>query len=221
MYKNPANRDMTEVTKKLEVPISSRMAGFTFVEIILSLVLLSILTAVFGMGLVAAVESYAFSRSNADQAQKGQLAMQRISRELSELVGINAVDSGPDYLVYSRVQDNDTAPPSKVFMGICHDNINSLLYLLSNIGDISNLSVDDCRSGKILLDGVQAFSLSYFSGDNAWVLDGNDPLNLNQLSTIQITLGVNRNDSGNRQYTFSELIHMRNTENIGGAHLFN
>jgi len=196
---------------------SPGMGGFTFIEILLSLVLLSILTAIFGMGLVAAMESYAFSRSNADAAQKGQLAMARISRELSELVEIRAIGSDPMYIIYCRVQNNDSAPPSKIFMGIYHQGPDADLYLFSNIGDVETLSIAGDHSGKILLDNVHDFSLAFFSGNEDWNF-GTDPLN--QLSTIQIAISLNRGDASDLQQAFTGLVHLRNINIAGGAHLF-
>jgi hypothetical protein len=193
------------------------MGGFTFIEIILSLMVLSILTAIFGMGLVAAMESYAFSRSNADVAQKGQLAMQRITRELSELVEIRTVSTDPDYIIYSRVQNNENDPPTKVFMGIYHPGPDADLYLFSDIGDAATLSIAGDHAGKIILDNVNDFSIDFFSGNEDWIF-GTDPAN--QLSTIQIAISLNRDDTSNILQTFSGLIHMRNTGNTGGAHLF-
>jgi prepilin-type N-terminal cleavage/methylation domain-containing protein len=196
------------------------MKGFTFIEIILSLMLLSILTAIFGMGLVAAMESYAFSRSNADLAQKGQLAMQRISRELSELVEIRTVHNDPNYIIYGRVQNNVGSPPLKIFMGIYHHEAGDPLYLYSDIGDVSELPIDGDPPQRILLGDVGEFSLAFFSGDGDWVFDENDPLNLDQLSTIRIGLSLNRRDVSDSQQQFSVLVHLRNTGNTGGAHLF-
>lgn len=216
---------MTEIQKPWHNPLrhirwrdqSHQISGFTFIEILLALMLLSILTAIFGMGLVAAMESYAFSRSNADAVQKGQLAMQRISRELTELIEVRNVSTNPDYIIYTRVQNSDNTPPSMITMGLYHNGPGADLYLFSDIGDISTLSIDGDHSGKILLNNVYDFSLAFYSGDENWVF-GSDPVNA--LSTIQITLSLNRDDTSGRQQTLSELIHMRNSGNAGGAHLF-
>lgn len=196
---------------------SHQISGFTFIEILLALMLLSILTAIFGMGLVAAMESYAFSRSNADVVQKGQLAMQRISRELTELVEIRNVSTNPNYIIYTRVQNSDNTPPSMITMGLYHNGPGADLYLFSDIGDIATLSIDGDHSGKILLNNVYDFSLAFYSGDEDWVF-GSDPINT--LSTIQITLSLNRDDTSGKQQALSELVHMRNSGNAGGAHLF-
>lgn len=193
------------------------MGGFTFIEILLSLMLLSILTAIFGMGLVAAMESYAFSRANADTAQKGQLAMQRISRELSELVAIRTISSAPAYIIYSRVQNNDNAPPSMISMGIYHSGSGTDLYLFSDIGDLSELSITGDHAGKILLDNVHDFSMSFFSGNEDWIF-GSDPPN--QLSTIQIAINLNRGDATDLKQSFTGLVHTRNINISGGAHLY-
>ena len=67
--------------------------GFTLLELVVSLLLLGLLTAIFGLGLVGAMQSHEFSRGNAQLTQKAHLAMKRISRELSELTEIETVSN--------------------------------------------------------------------------------------------------------------------------------
>lgn len=75
-------------------------SGFTLVEIIVSLVLLGIMVAVAGIGLVSGTKGYIFSNENAAVTQKGQLAMARLSRELMEL---NSITSATDTaIIYDR-----------------------------------------------------------------------------------------------------------------------
>jgi hypothetical protein len=176
--------------------------------VIASLALLGILTAIFGMGLVAAMESYYFSRTNVVTAQKGQLAMHRLSRELAELTAIHQV--GPNYIVYERIESNGSVPESRT-MGIYYDPEGGV-RLFSDLPDTGPLSAGSV-GGDILCDAVAAFTLAYYRGAETWSF-GQD---IQLLSTIGITLGLNRADDAAHPHRFNTLVHLRNTSNAGGA----
>ena len=57
--------------------------GFTLIEIIISLVLMAIIAAVVSMGFLEIVKGYVFARTNADAVEKGQMAITRMIKELS------------------------------------------------------------------------------------------------------------------------------------------
>lgn len=66
------------------MPSRKRQKGFTLIEVIASLVLLGIMMAVAGMGIVAGVRGYLLARENAVIAQKAHLTLGRLTRELQE-----------------------------------------------------------------------------------------------------------------------------------------
>ncbi|WP_054031453.1 PulJ/GspJ family protein [Desulfatitalea tepidiphila] len=184
--------------------------GFTFIEVLLSLVLMAILASIFGMGLVAAMEGYDFSRANTNVSQKGQLAMARVIRELTELSYIHHI-VGENTIIYQRIQDNASGIPTPRNFAIQFSASDQTLRLHTDVEpDIETLIPD---SGDILVNDVQNFALQYHQGENllAWEFD------LNLLSTIQIRLNLNRPDAPGRTQNFVTLVHMRNTDNLGGA----
>ena len=65
-----------------------KQAGFTLIEIIATLVIAGILTAVAGMGIVQVVRGYTTTRENARIAEQAQLAIARITKEIIELMDI-------------------------------------------------------------------------------------------------------------------------------------
>lgn len=65
--------------------------GFTLIEVIVSLVLAGIVGAIAVMGTVSVVKGYVFTKMNAATAQKGQIALLRVVKELNFL---SAVSSG-------------------------------------------------------------------------------------------------------------------------------
>nr|HPK53246.1 prepilin-type N-terminal cleavage/methylation domain-containing protein [Smithellaceae bacterium] len=59
--------------------------GFTLLEIIVSLLLISVVDVVMGLSGVQLAKSFIATRTNADTLLKGQIAMARIQKELNNL----------------------------------------------------------------------------------------------------------------------------------------
>ncbi len=186
--------------------------GFTLIELIASLALLGLLAAIFGMGLVSAVESYDFSRGNTQVAQKSQMAMSRMIRELSESTRIVNLNIGSDpFIVYERLQEVNGRPATTRW-GLHFNSADQRVRLYENSPDqLDGATIDQ---GDVLTDGVQGFSLRYFQGSAelvAWPFTAAP-------STIQITLDMVRPDSPSSQpQHFTTLIYLRNNRNDGGA----
>jgi prepilin-type N-terminal cleavage/methylation domain-containing protein len=60
-----------------------REKGFTLIEVIVSLILLGIVSAIAGMGFVTVARGYVFAKLNAEMVEKGQTAITRMVKELS------------------------------------------------------------------------------------------------------------------------------------------
>lgn len=185
--------------------------GFTFIELIVSLALMAILAAIFGMGLVAAMEGYDFSRANSQIAQKGHLAMTRMARELGALTDIVSIDEGTNpAIIYERIQVVNGIPTLRT-LALQFDAAGQDLLLYTDLP--LNTTTLDPANGDLLADDVEFFDLNYYQGPNPLAWQFNLPL----LSTIEITLRLNRPDAPGRTQNFSTLVHLRNTDNDGGA----
>ncbi len=179
-----------------------RQKGFTLFEIIISLAILSVMSVVAGMGIVAGVKGYAFTRENAHLSQKINLAMGRITRELLEIIDLDPTNATAASLVYRN---------SRGWQGIGRVNQTIKLRTGPNLPDVAN--------GDILIDNVAGFALTYVKDDGsgnevAWVA-GTDDVVL--LANIEITLTLNRTDPDGGTISFNTTVSPRNNGNAGGV----
>jgi len=90
--------------KRLMFRISGN-AGFTLLELLVSLVLIGIIATLAGLGIVAVVEGFLFTKMNAATVQKGQVAMKRLVKEFNR-IRINGVTSASaNSIMFSAYKD--------------------------------------------------------------------------------------------------------------------
>lgn len=147
------------MVKKMLRKMHRRMSNekaFTLIEVIVSLVLIGIMAAIAGMGLVKIAEGYVFAKQNAETVQKAQITLARIVKELgavcppwttSGCLGITAA-SGTS-VTYTRLQG--TAPVTNI---ITYSNPNITIAV-------------DSGTATTLIDNVTAFTLTYFDAAGA------------------------------------------------------
>lgn len=120
----------------------NRQQGFTLIEIIASLVLMGVILAVAGMGVISGIEGYLLARENSIVAQKAQMAMGRLTRELRECF------------------DCSTPSPAAITLPFTFEN------LLGNreIGLSGNtITLGTPGDTDPLIDQIQSFSMQYIS----------------------------------------------------------
>ena len=115
-------------------------AGFTLIEIIVTLVLVGILSVFAGLFLTSFLNSYFLIKNNSDTAMKAQMAMDRISSELREASAVSALTNDSLITYKNRQMDSSGADRTIKIVG-------SNLYLSTPLDNI-------------LIDQVQAFQLS-------------------------------------------------------------
>lgn len=173
----------------------NKAKGFTLLEVILVLVLVGIVSAVAGMGIVRAVDGYMFARDNSSMTQKAQLALSRMTREMVEIQGVTT--AGGSSIMF-------TAP-----MGAVSDN--RTIGLVGTTVKIAE-GATALASGDTLVDNVAGFTMTYSKSDgSAWVL-GTDSVNL--LARIDIVLRLTRQDVGGGYLEFTTTVNPRNTGNV-------
>ncbi len=180
-------------------------AGFTLIELIVTLVIIGIVAAIAGLGVPMYARSYLFVRNNSAISQKAQIALVRIGRELVDLQSITSTSSSPTSITYTRLSTSQAI----MTQTLAYNSTNKTITLLSTGGPFS-------ESANTLLDNVTAFTLSYYAGSSAWV-SGTSSLNL--LSTIAISI----TETGTGVYgsssttTFTTTVSPRNNGNTGGV----
>jgi prepilin-type N-terminal cleavage/methylation domain-containing protein len=80
--------------------------GFTLVEVVVSLVLLGIMGAIVGMGMVNIANSYFFSARNLVTAQKSTQAISRLEKELSAVKVGSITGATASSITFTRAIDN-------------------------------------------------------------------------------------------------------------------
>ncbi len=132
--------------------------GFTLIEMIASLAIVSILAGIAGLGLVQITEGFLLSRVGADTAQKAQLAMTRMVKEFDHIIDVPSGSS--QSITFDSFHADDAIDTVRSFT----------LSWNGTAGDPLVLTCLDCPGGSVsepLTDNVVQFSLSYLYYDTS------------------------------------------------------
>jgi len=189
-------------------------AGFTLIEVIVSLVLMGIVGIIAAMGLVQGIKAYAITRTSSETVQQTEYALNRIKLEFMNMDTVTAASSESIRFTTDRVLNRATGT----------------LYTIARSGN--KITIDNGTGPEDLLTGVGtggAF-LTYTNNDgNAWVqtdgfgLTGSTPSPCSSddsccgssLNNITINLIITRPDGGGN-LTFTTSINPRNNECTNG-----
>lgn len=116
--------------------------GFTLIEMIVVLILVGILASLAGLGIVAGVQGYMFSKNNAAISEKAQLALARINRELLECYNCSGTSGSVSMPILNPLGQR---------------------YFRLNAGNIEISDNAGFTYSDILINNVSSFTLTYSS----------------------------------------------------------
>jgi len=170
--------------------------GFTLIEIIVTLLLVGILAALGGLGIVQATKGYITVKENSEITQKVQLAMTRITREIVEM---NDIPSTP----------SSTVLPIKNVTQLDSSNnmVGNRTIGLSNNTIKMAFAGNSLDNGDVLTDNISSLNFTYYSGNATWTYGSN----INLLSAIDVSITLIEPNM-----TFTTRVVPRNNGNLGG-----
>jgi len=173
-----------------------KSAGFTLIEIVVTMIIVGIMASVAGLGILSGVRGYVFAKTNSAISEKAQLAMARMNRTFIEVLDITTASASR--ITYNRLSGGVTTQET--------------LYLDTADNSVKIAAGGSASGGDALVDSVNSLTLTYKTGTAAWSVGDA----FENLSTIEINLVLARADGGNN-VTFASVVSPRNNGNRGGS----
>ncbi len=195
-------------------------AGFTLIEVIVSLVLMSIVGVVAAMALVQGIEAYVITRTSSETVQRAEYALNRIKLEFMNMDTVTA--AGADTITFTSDKTNGRTQGT--------------VYTFTRTGTQINLTVTSpagAASTNALITGLGTYGTGLFTYWNnaggAWAptdgfgRTGSTPSTCpstsyccsGSLHDITINLIIARSDGGGN-LTFTTSVNPRNNECTDG-----
>jgi prepilin-type N-terminal cleavage/methylation domain-containing protein len=177
-------------------------AGFTLIEVIASLVLMSIVAAVAAMGLVYGVQSYVITRTSSDAVQRAEYALNRLKLEFRSMD--NVTTAGANTITFTRDATYGGAG----------------VYTFTRAGNQINLTVAGVDNPLLTGVGTGGAFLTYRNNaGGAWVpadgFGGTYTCTSNSLHSLTVNLIITRSDGGG-DLALTTSVNPRNNECANG-----
>jgi prepilin-type N-terminal cleavage/methylation domain-containing protein len=180
IYKIPRRFTSRNDTRRISSEASINQRGFTLLEIILAIAATAVIAVVAGMGLVEITKGYIFSKKNAFIAQEGQIAVERLKKELSN---IKSVIGAPTATSITFVRNSDL----------------STQHIISWAGGSNPLLLD----GDTLITPVNSFNLNYY-----YKFDDPSPSPYSSTTTSMIEMTLQLKGAENAVITFTDRVNL-------------
>ncbi len=158
-------------------------AGFTLIEVVVTMLIAGILASIAGLGIVQGVKGYVFASENAAMSQKAELAMARMSLELRDISDVTEATSIT--ITYTR----DLSDHTIAF-------------------DSNQVTIDT----DVLVDKVSGLEMTYKKADGTalWIVD-NSIKDLARIDIVLKLKHTETEDEDISDITFTTTINPRNT----------
>lgn len=154
-----------------------RIKGVTLIELIIVMALVSILASAVSFAFAVGLKVWSSGRSRAEIRQDGNLAMERMVRELSQASRITIADATKEKVKFSADLDQD-------------GEIESITF--NTIENNLNRTVEDIA--VVLARNVETFRLTYYDLNNNLLEAPMAPAERDNIRVITITLTMNKVD---------------------------
>ena len=190
--------------------IKKSSAGFTLIEVIVSLVVMTIVGAVAAMGLVQGIKAYVTTRTSSETVQQAEYALNRLKLEFMNMDTVTA--AGADTITFKTDKINGSTQGT--------------LYTFTRTGNEIDLTVTPpagAASTNPLITGLGTYGTGLLTYRNnaggAWVpadgFGGTRTCTSSSLHSITINLIITRSDGGG-DLTFTTSVNPRNNECANG-----
>ena len=125
--------------------------GFTLIEVTMSIVVMSIIAVLAGMGLYQISKGYVLSKDNATAAQQGQVAIMRIRKEIGAIQSIAC--GAENIMTYTSARN----PSENVTL--YYASTDNAVRLIMNPANLT--CADPGGAGDKLIENVDTFELKY------------------------------------------------------------
>ena len=151
--------------------------GFTLIEIIVSLIIVSIMATIAGLGVVQITKTFVFAKDSMALAQQSQLAMTRLRISLQNLISISA--AGANTITIKRRSPDGTL-------------IEEIFQLSGTTLQVKSSDYDDYNDFYTLADNVSSFALSYIDNLSLpWSISDR----INDLARIGISMSLSASEA--------------------------
>ncbi|MGD0021426.1 MAG: type II secretion system protein [Smithellaceae bacterium] len=187
-------------------------AGFTLIEIIVTVILLGIMAAVGSMLIAQGAKGYIRAKANDELSQKVQLALDRMILEFEDISAISTLsEADPDYICYTSTYYN-ASTGNTTNVSRCIGRVGSQIKILNGT------TPPAAGTGSALIDNVNSFQLDFYSFTDPFTGSGtwSTVSPIANLASIKITLTLNRTDVTGGTYTCSTVYNVRrNNSRVG------
>ena len=190
--------------------IMKKDAGFTLVEIVVTMILLGIMGAIAGMLISQGAQGYVTTKTNNTLSQKTQLALDRMVLEFEDISAISAVTESDTSSICYTLRYYDGVADNTIDVNRCIGRVGSQIKI------VDGAAPPTAGTGSVLIDNVNAFRLDLYSFSDSFTGSGTwtqaDPIST--LASIRADLILNRTDGSGGTQTFSTLYNVRRNGKI-------